>query len=177
MRTNASRTKIRQLSRKAHLWFALAIFLPALVIFASGILLQVKKQSDWVQPPTQSGSENFPSIGFDQVLQIAQSIPELEVQSWEQIDKIDVRPDKGMMKLIASNAWEAQLDATSGKVLQVAYRRSDLIESIHDGSWFADFSKLWVFLPSAVLLFIMWCSGMVLLYTTLKSKYKKQRLR
>ena len=116
-------------------------------------------------------------MSFQQVLQIAQTVPELQVSEWQHIDRIDVRPGKGIMKVVASNDWEAQIDAQTGDILHVAYRRSDIIEAIHDGSWFADFAKLWLFLPAGILLFLMWCSGAVLLYTTLSSKLKKRNAR
>ena len=167
----------RQWSRSVHLWFALAIFIPSVIVIASGILLQVKKQSDWIQPPTQRGQAAAPSIPFERVKQVAQSIPELAVTGWQDIDKLDVRPNKGMIKILANNQWEAQIDAASGELLQLAYRRSDTIEAIHDGSWFAEGAKLWLFLPAAILLFIMWGSGLILLFTTLKSKYKKGQVR
>jgi hypothetical protein len=67
-----------------------------------------------------------------------------------------------MLKVRAENSWEIQIDANTGAVLQVAYRRSDLIESIHDGSFFGDYAKLWLFLPSALVLIGLWVTGMVL---------------
>ncbi|MCY7296643.1 PepSY domain-containing protein [Alteromonas sp. a30] len=168
---------LRQFSRRIHLWLALVSLIPAVIVISSGILLQVKKQSDWIQPPTQKGQATSPSIDFEHILSIARSIPELGVADWQQIDRLDVRPSKGIIKIRARNSWEAQIDAESGKVLLLAYRRSNTIESIHDGSWFADSAKLWIFLPAAIALLIMWCSGAILLYTTLKSKYKKRRAR
>lgn len=164
---------VRQISRKLHLWIALAIFLPAVIVIGSGILLQLKKEADWIQPPTQKGSAKEPSIRFEDMLAKVATIPEMQATTWSQIARIDVQPRKGVVKIQATNHWEAQLDAQTGELLQVAYRRSDIIEAIHDGSWFADAAKLWVFLPAAILLFIIWCSGVVLLVTTLKSKYKK----
>ena len=40
----------RLLSRKAHRWGAIAVALPFLVVIATGILLQLKKNWSWVQP-------------------------------------------------------------------------------------------------------------------------------
>lgn len=171
------RNNIRQWSRQVHLWLAITILVPSAIVIGSGVLLQVKKQSDWIQPPTQMGTATQPSISFEQLLNIATGIPELEVTSWEQVERLDVRPAKGLIKVLAENSWEAQIDASSGAILQVAYRRSDTIEAIHDGSWFADSAKLWLFLPAGIILFIMWCTGSVLLYTTLKSKFKKKHSR
>ena len=169
--------KLRQVSRLLHLWFALVILIPCVIVVGSGILLQIKKQSDWVQPPTQKGQSYIPSVPFENILNVARTLPELDVNGWDDIDRIDVRPGKGILKVLAKNNWEAQLDAQTSEVLHLAYRRSDTIEAIHDGSWFAEAAKLWVFLPAAILLFFLWCSGSVLLYTTLKSKFKKSNAR
>ena len=44
----------------------------------------------------------------------------------------------------------------------MAYRRSDVIETIHDGSWFHDNVKLWIFLPTAVVVLGLWITGIYL---------------
>jgi hypothetical protein len=75
---------------------------------------------------------------------------------------LDVRPGKGVVKVRAKNNWEIQIDTTNGEILQVAFRRSDIIESIHDGSFFHDGFKLWIFLPSAILLAGIWATGIYL---------------
>ena len=52
-----------------------------------------------------------------------------------EVDRIDVRPDKGILKFsFTQHYWEIQLDATTGEVLSVALRRSDFLEALHDGS-------------------------------------------
>ena len=47
-------------------------------------------------------------------------------------------------------------------MLQTAYRRSDLIESIHDGSFFHDKVKLFVFFPAGVIVLGLWITGIYL---------------
>jgi hypothetical protein len=88
--------------------------------------------------------------------------PRLQVESWKDVNRVDFRPKDGVVKIDALNRWEMQIDVASGAVLSVAYRRSDLIESIHDGSWFHSSAKLWIFLPSAVILLLLWVTGIVL---------------
>ena len=135
---------------------------PVLVVILSGLLLLLKKEVDWIQPPSQRGSSKELVLGFDQVLDIAKTVPEAGINGWEDIDRLDVRPSKGMLKVRAKNRWEIQIDAQSGEILQVAYRRSDFIESLHDGSFFHDKVRLWVFLPSAVVLLGLWLTGLYL---------------
>ena len=50
-----------------------------------------------------------------------------------------------MVKVQCKNRYEVQIDTETAEILHVAFRRSDLIESIHDGSYFNDHFKLWVF--------------------------------
>lgn len=52
-----------------------------------------------------------------------------------EIDRIDVRPDKGIVKIIFTDHYTGlQIDGATGRVLKVEQRRSDLIEHIHDGT-------------------------------------------
>ncbi|NBR74239.1 MAG: PepSY domain-containing protein, partial [Flavobacteriia bacterium] len=45
------------------------------------------------------------------------------------------RPEKGTVKFVFKNHFsEIQLDCSSGDILSVATRRSDILEKIHDGS-------------------------------------------
>ncbi len=166
--------KLSRLNRLIHRWGSITIALPAIVVIVSGIILQLKKESAWIQPPTVKGSGTELSLSFDQILAATRAVPEAEVSGWEQIDRLDVRPDKGMVKVRCNNRWEVQLDTQSGKVLQVAYRRSDLIESLHDGSFFSDLAKLWVFLPTAIMFAILWGTGIYLFFQPHLVKRRKR---
>ena len=159
-------------NRKIHRWGSIIALIPVGVILVAGIFLQLKKQLDWVQPPTVKGSGKELAIEFDEVLSIAKTVPEAAVLSWADIDRLDVRPGKGMLKVRAKNRWEIQIDTNSGKILQVAFRRSDLIESLHDGSFFFDGAKLWIFLPSALFLLLLWLTGLYLFLLPVKVKWR-----
>lgn len=148
--------------RKMHRWAAVAAALPLGVIIATGLLLQLKKYAVWIQPPTQRGSGHAPALGFERILEAARSVPEAQVEGWSDISRLDVRPDRGLIKVLAKNNWEVQLDAVDGRVLQSAYRRSDLIESLHDGSFFHEYAKLGLFFPAGILLLLLWVSGIYL---------------
>jgi uncharacterized iron-regulated membrane protein len=154
----------RVLNRRLHRWGAIAVALPFLVMLASGLLLQLKKQLDFVQPPEKRGlaSSAVTAVSLPEILARVQEIPHVGIQSWADIDRIDVRPSKNMMKVVSLTRWEVQLDLVTAEVLQVAYRRSDLIESIHDGSWFHPTAKLAVFLPAGAIVLGLWVTGMYL---------------
>lgn len=140
------------------------------------MILLLKKESSWIQPPTQSGNAKELQISFDTILQVSKDVPEAEIHDWDDIVRLDVRPSKGMLKVRATNGWEIQIDTKTGKVLQVAYRRTDLIESLHDGSFFHDKAKLWLFLPSAIVLLGLWLTGIYLfLLPSLTRKKRREK--
>jgi uncharacterized iron-regulated membrane protein len=149
-------------NRNLHRWIALGVALPFLVVITTGILLQLKKQLGWVQPPEQSTAARTPTVSFDQLLAAARGVPAAGVADWGDVDRIDVRPAKGVVKLTSMSRWELQIDIATGEVLQSAYRRSDLIESLHDGSWFHSKVKLWIFLPAAFGVLALWITGIYL---------------
>ena len=165
-------------TRKIHRWGALLMALPLLVVIISGLLLQVKKQVTWVQPPTKSGTTDQLVIGWEQILNAAKQETDAEVSSWDDINRLDVRPGKGLVKVRCENGWELQLDSSIAGLISSSYRRSDLIESIHDGSFFSDAAKLWVFLPNGIVLLALWFTGAYLWYlpfATRNAKKKRQR--
>lgn len=165
---------LNRLTRKIHYWLGAIIALPLLVVVASGILLQLKKQLTWVQPPEQKPAVKELRIGPEQMLQALQQDPEIRIQNWSQIERIDIRPSKGLAKLTLETGIEVQIDTSNGKILQKAPRRSDLIEALHDGSFFAgDYTKLGLFLPAAVALFLMLLTGLWLWWLPIKVRRAK----
>jgi len=144
--------KFSLLIRKLHSWTLTLLALPLLVMCLTGVVLHFKKAIAWVQPTEQHGSAAIPSLEISRILEICRARPELEVASWRDIKRVDLRPSSGVIKVITANSWEAQIDAANGEVLSLAERRSDMIEAIHDGSWFHPLVKTWLFLPSGALL-------------------------
>jgi uncharacterized iron-regulated membrane protein len=163
-----------RLNRKTHYWGAIICAVPVLIIILTGILLLLKKNFDWIQPPTQKGTSEVPMLSYEDLLARAKSVPEAGIVSWDDIDRLDVRPGKGLIKVVAKNRWEIQLDQGTGEVLQVAYRRSDLIETLHDGTFFHENAKLWIFLPSAVTLLVLWITGIWLFVVPLLMKARRR---
>lgn len=171
--------KLNILNRKIHYWSAIIIAVPLLIVIATGIILQLKKDWTWVQPASQRGTGKIPTIAFDDILRAARTVPEAAIETWDDIDRMDVRPGRGIVKVQSKNSWEIQIDTANAKVLQVEFRRSDIIEAMHDGSWFFEAAKLWIFLPSACLLLVLWCTGMYLFFLPIwvKSRRKREKQR
>jgi uncharacterized iron-regulated membrane protein len=166
---------LRIWNRKLHRWGAIAVAVPFLIVIATGVLLQLKKQLAWVQPTEMKGTPGDPQVTMAAVLEAARSRPETGIESWSDVDRVDVRPGKGLIKVIGHSSWEVQIDQATGEVLKTAYRRSDLVESLHDGSWFHDAAKLFIFLPSGVIVFVLWVTGIYLFLLPIRSRRARAR--
>jgi len=139
----SSLRRLRSWHRTAGITLAALLLISAL----TGIFLAFKKEADFLQPPTRRGqSESLNSwMPLDQLaFKAGQHLKEMRPEtSNARIDRIDVRPDKGIAKVLFDRGyWEVQIDGTSGEVLSVARRHSDWIEAIHDGSIISDTFKL-----------------------------------
>jgi len=161
-------------NRKIHKWGSLIVALPILVVIISGILLLVRKEFAYLQPPSQKGISQTPSISFERILEQVKQVEQAQVNQWSDIDRLDVRPSKGITKVRAKSQWEIQIDNETGEVLQVAYRRSDFLESLHDGTFFEKNAHLWLMLPAAIVLLFLWLTGMYLFFQPYIKRYRNK---
>lgn len=135
-----SQAKTIRLYRKAHRATGIFLFAFFFIVALTAILLGWKKHSaGMLLPETQQGTstnfedwlplEKLHDIAFEA---IRDSLPS---ETKPELDRIDIRKNNGILKFTFSNTYlEVQLDGASGEVLSIAPRRSDFIESLHDGS-------------------------------------------
>lgn len=169
--------KLHVLLRKIHHWGSIVIAIPLVVMIGAGIFLQLKKEIDWIQPPSQEGAvtDQVPPSTVAELFEAAAGVPEAGINTWSDLDRVDFKPDRGIIKFISKSRWEVQVDTTTAEVLQVSYRRSDLIESIHDGSFFAgNATKLYLFLPAGIALFVLWLTGLYMFFLPYFKKAQKK---
>lgn len=116
------------------------LFVFFFAVSVTGLLLGWKKNSGGVLlAKTHAGKSTDQKdwlpmhVLQDRALQHARENTSPDYQA--RIDRIDVRPDKGMVKFIFVDDYlGVQIDATTGELLHFEHRTSDLVENIHDGS-------------------------------------------
>lgn len=140
---------------------------------SSGILLQLKKQSNWIQPNIEITSSSKP-VMLQSYLDAAISVKEANILSWDDIDRIDIRPNKGIAKIKSKNNWEIQIDIETSEIYSSNFRRSDIIETIHDGSFFSEIVKYGWFLPSGILLLVLSLTGIYMFFIPILSRMKRK---
>jgi uncharacterized iron-regulated membrane protein len=132
--------KLIRVLRKIHRTIAIFLFAFFLVVSITGLLLGWKKNSGGlILPPSEKGvsSDLKTWLPIDSLRNIAVKALHDSVSAnlSDELERIDARPQKGMLKFVfADDYWEVQLDGTTGKVLLIDRRRSDIIENIHDGT-------------------------------------------
>ena len=81
-------------SRQLHYWTSFIYALPIIIILITGLFLLFKKEVAWIQPPTQRGGGSIPTLNYELLLAAVQQVPEAEIKTWDDIDRLDVRPKK-----------------------------------------------------------------------------------
>ncbi len=130
--------KLLRMARRWHRLTGIALFLFFFIIAVTGLLLGWKKQTGLLPASKNGLSTNINDwLSIDSLQKKAAYYLNTKVDKTlsTQIDRIDIRPGKGMIKFVyTQHFWELQLDCTTGALLQVSRRNSDIIEKIHDGS-------------------------------------------
>lgn len=132
--------KTLRLFRKIHRMTGAFLFVFFFVIAVSGLFLGWKKHSSGIiLAKSYKGKSTNPQDWLPlsdlnrkaEIIARQQISPDMSLE----MDRIDVRPDKGMVKFVfVEEYWGLQLDLMTGELLHIERRRSDFIENIHDGS-------------------------------------------
>lgn len=163
-------------NRQLHKWLSIIIGVPIVFIIATGIFLQLRKPVDWIQPPLVKGSAKYePSIQLEQVLSSVESVPAMQVEGWDDIKLLDIRPKQGTIKVRNLKELETQVDAKTGEVLQTRQRLNDIVSDWHEGN--NRFTRLFIYLPIKIGFLLIFITGVVLnikmsLISLKRSKYK-----
>ena len=147
-----------------HKALGLGLGLLVLVSSVTGVLLGWKKQSDWLQPPTQRGTAGALSEWRSLAVLEAAAVEAFRQNAPQgaspEVDRMDVRPGKNTVKVrFAYEDYEAQVDGITGEVLSVGRRNADWIERIHDGSIVSEAFKLASMNVLGIGLVVMTASG------------------
>jgi len=142
--------KTLRATRKLHRLSGISLFVFFFIMAVTGILLGWKKNSgEVVMPDTYRGisTEMTEWLPLDRLSVLASSALEEHNGAMSEIDRIDVRPGKGVLKfLFKDRQLEVQLDGATGEVLSIGRRHNDWIEQVHDGSIVDD----WLGIPHGI---------------------------
>lgn len=157
--------------RKWHRSISILAVVFLTVIAITGLLLTWKKNSNgYLLANTMKGSNlhaaNWISLDSLQKNGIYFLLKELPGEDTT-IERIDVRPEKGIAKIRFRHHYNAlQIDLSTGQLLLVEKRRADFIEQIHDGSIFDELAG-----SGFIKLIYSSFSGIILLFLSISGFY------
>ncbi len=166
--------------RKWHRRISILIAIPFVLTLVTGILMSTRGFNSWVQPKYPEFKANL-VLGFEDILRISKSVKEAQIDSYADISQIEVRPAQGNIRVRSKrNQWEIQINGETGVITSSAPRRLSLLTSLHEGAFFGDLVRYFVFLPSAIGVLWLWFSGVFLLvkhYAKTKKTILKSRMK
>ncbi|MEP2280242.1 PepSY domain-containing protein [Maribacter sp.] len=131
--------------RKVHRATGAALFIFFFIISITGLLLGWKKHSGGVilsKSYTGTSTELKDWLPVDSLHTLANTylLESVSKELSTEIDRIDIRKEKGMVKFVyANHLWGLQIDGATGKLVHIERRYSDFIEKLHDGSILDDY--------------------------------------
>ncbi len=162
--------------RTLHKWSAIIISIPIIVVILTGIVLQVRKPSNFIQPNLHFGvSVNQPTASLEEILESVKAVPEMKVESWKDVRILDLRPKQGTVKVRNREELETQIDARTAEVLNVGQRWNDIITLMHEGTTWG--LRLWVFLPVALIALVLSLTGFYLIVQVTAGKLRTRKRR
>lgn len=172
--------KLIRAARRYHRSIGIFLLILVLISALTGILLAWKKEASVLQPPTTKGASAElstwkPVAELADIARraLAEAHPE---QAGNAIDRMDIRPDKGIVKvLFVRGWWEVQVDGTTGEIKSIARRNSDWIEAIHDGSIVSDGFKLLSMNVLGLGLLLLILTGFFLWYGPKRLRFLKRK--
>lgn len=169
-----AKLNVRKVMRQVHYWISLVVLLTGGLLATTGVLLLLKKDMDWLQPREAAASHiGMTQVRVDALVDAASAVAPRPL-AWDEIDRIDVRPGKGLAKVITDDAIEYQIDLHTLDVLSTGHRGADVVEKVHDGTFFADAAKYLLMIPSGIALLILWITGVYLFFLTQVQKFRKK---
>ncbi len=148
-----------------HRWLGITLGLVLMLSAVTGFLLLRKKDHEWLQPTMMRG-EAGPAARLQPLPAVyaavfALGVPEFRSES--DIARIDFRPAQRVHKVISKHDdLEVQVCAITLRTQGPAPRRSDLLERLHDGSYFGDFAHGALMPLAAITLLFLATSGYVM---------------
>lgn len=141
--------------KKSHRVVALTITTPLLMIVLTGVVLQVRNSSEYLQPSLIENGNRPPSA-------IIPLEALLKKYGEKNIDQIIYRPKKNLILVRHHSGLELQLDPTSGAILKEGVRRTNFLIELHQGSWLGRVGQWGIHLLTGLGLLYLIGSGLVI---------------
>lgn len=166
-------------TRVIHRWVGILTSVFMVAMAGTGLLLALKKKVAWIQPPSQKGTEIVAMAEVASIDAIARAVLAMEIEqlkSRDDFDRFELHVDKNIFKVTSKKGYqEVQVDAKTAEVLSVARRNDQMLEHIHDMSFFSGFMYDWLLPTVALSLFLLGLTGIYMFFTPVYRRWVFKR--
>lgn len=165
--------------RSWHKSLSIIIVLPFLITIITGLSLLFRDRVNWINPVFPPVSSQL-TISFDDILKTSQSVPELDVKTWDDVNRIQIKPSNGSIVVRAKNNYQIQIDGSTAEVVGGGVGRSSILVGLHEGTfWFGNWGRYLIALPMGLIVLFLSISGIVLYMqpTLYKRSLQKKKLK
>lgn len=153
--------------RKFHRVVGILVFIPILITVCTGLMLILRSYFPWVQPKTIKQEIPKVWLSLEDTKKILVSNPKTLVKDWKDIGYFKITPSKGIIQVRTKQGLQIQLNGETGKILEIAPRRTSFIVSLHEGSYWSPKVRDFVVMPSAFGLLLLLLTGVLLVFKPL----------
>lgn len=154
--------------RKWHRVIGLIISMPMLLTCITGTFLIMRSHLSFIQP----SKTNKQSISLFSIAPVSEVLRVAEKKQKGKITSIIFYPKKGYFSVRTDSDYEMRLHGESLKILTEGPKLTGWLIKLHEGSFFSEIVRDYIFLPSAFGLLILIVSG---IYIYIEPKYKKYK--
>jgi uncharacterized iron-regulated membrane protein len=166
-------------TRQTHRWVGIVLSIFLVLIAVTGFFLALKAQVGWIRPPEVQAQEvesMAEVISIDAAIASAVGQGNPHITSYRDIDRVDFRPRRNIFKILSREGYiEMQVDGKTGEVLSVSKRNDQLIEDLHDLSWFHENFRTLILPAVAIGLLLLAFSGIGMFFTPVYRRWQFNR--
>ncbi|MCO4781754.1 MAG: PepSY domain-containing protein [Candidatus Cloacimonetes bacterium] len=150
--------------RKLHRVIGLLVTIPMIITICTGLMLIMRSYFPWVQPKTIKQEIPKTWLSLEATTKLLVANPKTQVKDWSDISYFKITPSKGVIQVRTKQGLQVQMNGETGKILEIAPRRTSLIVKIHEGSYWSPKVRDFIVMPSAFGLLLLALSGLLLLF-------------
>ena len=146
--------------------------LPLLLTAITGVFLILRQHLSFMQPP----EIRRPAIMINKLIS-PEKIIDVSGINPSLVNTIIYKPKSGIIQVRTNDQLEYHFSALDGSVLQFGPKRTSLFIQLHEGSYFGELVKNFVFIPMAFIFILVLFSGIYLTFFWLLRKIRVSKIR
>ena len=159
--------KISKKVKKWHRVIAMIFAVPMIITIVTGIFLIYRKELSFMQPQMQG--ESLSIREFSNYDEIESKLKELNIT--DVVSHYRLYPSKGIISVRTNDYRDFHFQASDMSLIGEYERNDSFFIKLHEGSYWGNFSRVLIFGPMVIGLFVLWVTGVFLGFRHYKKRW------